>query len=99
MKRTAMVIALVLVSVVSSSSPRSAAAVCPTTLVATYSPGASACAINATGSDRIDVSAGQGHFGGTLDVVVQGDDISVKEMSVGEPLVRFEVTFGAVATR
>src|SRR5207237_10300991 len=26
-------------------------------------------------------------------------DISVKEMSLGEPLVRFEVTFGALPTR
>jgi len=47
---------------------------CPATLVATYNPGASACAVNATGSDRIDVRTGQGDFSGTLDVVVQGDN-------------------------
>jgi len=47
---------------------------CPVTLVASYNPGASACAVNATGSDRIDVSTGQGDFGGTLNVVVAGDN-------------------------
>ncbi len=47
---------------------------CPVTLVASYNPGASACAVNATGSDRINVSTGQGDFGGTLNVVVQGDN-------------------------
>ena len=38
---------------------------CPATLVATYNPSASACAVNATGSDRIDVRTGQGDFSGT----------------------------------
>ena len=47
---------------------------CPVALVASYNPGAAACAVNATGSDRIDVSTGQGDFGGTLNVVVQGDN-------------------------
>jgi hypothetical protein len=47
---------------------------CPATLVASYSPGASACAVNATGSDSIDTTTGTGDFKGTLTVVVQGDN-------------------------
>jgi hypothetical protein len=47
---------------------------CPATLVASYNPGASACVVNATGSDRINTRTGKGNFDGTLTVVVQGDN-------------------------
>jgi hypothetical protein len=47
---------------------------CPTTLVAAYNPGASACVVNATGSDRINTRTGRGDFEGTLTVVVHGDN-------------------------
>lgn len=47
---------------------------CPATLVAFYNPGASACVVNATGSDRIDTRTGKGDFNGTLTVVVHGDN-------------------------
>jgi len=47
---------------------------CPAALVAAYNPGATSCAVNVNGSDNIDVRTGQGTFGGTLTVVVQGDN-------------------------
>jgi hypothetical protein len=47
---------------------------CPETVVAAYGPGASACVVNATGSNRIDTRTGKGDFDGTLTVVVPGDN-------------------------
>lgn len=47
---------------------------CPADVVTAYGPGASACVVNAVGSDRIDVRTGQGHFEGTVTVVVPGDN-------------------------
>ena len=47
---------------------------CPATLVASSNPGASFCAVNATGWDYIDTTTGKGNFLGTLSVVVQGDN-------------------------
>jgi hypothetical protein len=49
---------------------------CPTELVAMVNPGATACTINATGSDNISLRTGRGIFGGTFTVVVQGDNAS-----------------------
>ena len=45
---------------------------CPAALVASYNLRATACAVNATGVDRVDVTTGQGDFSGTIDVVVEG---------------------------
>lgn len=47
---------------------------CPAALVAAYGPAASACVVNANGSDRVNTRTGQGEFEGTLTVVVPGDN-------------------------
>lgn len=47
---------------------------CPETVVAAYGAGASACVVNASGSDRINTKTGKGGFDGTLTVVVPGDN-------------------------
>ena len=47
---------------------------CPAGLVASVSPGASRCAIHATGTDNIDMGTGLGPFKGKFTVVVQGDN-------------------------
>jgi len=47
---------------------------CPQALVDFYSPGATFCFLNATGTDNISTQTGLGTFNGTFTVVVQGDN-------------------------
>jgi hypothetical protein len=47
---------------------------CPKSIVALLSPGATQCSINATGRDSINTGSGLGGFSGTYTVVVQGDN-------------------------
>jgi len=67
---------------------------CPKSLVTVLSPGATKCAINATGNDNINVATGLGDFWGTYTVVVQGDNaVDGPELVVLRGSFRGEMNF------